>query len=94
MGKKSIEDPLGSEEQDSGGEWYLTAAEAEEHTQPSGFLQALINALVGPESKRERKRDTRLRHQLALEQRKRLKEQTEREQEKVKRKVGLVCLFF
>ncbi|KAI4887522.1 hypothetical protein NFI96_016695 [Prochilodus magdalenae] len=81
MGKKSIDEPLGSNESDSGGEQYSAAPEDEEHTQPSRFLQALISALAGPESKREREReiDISLRQQHALEQRKELEEQLERE---------------
>ncbi|KAL7844171.1 hypothetical protein SRHO_G00227100 [Serrasalmus rhombeus] len=79
MGKKSIDEPLFSDELDGGSEQYLTAPEAEEHTQPSRFLQALITALAGPENELER--DTSLRQQRALEQRKLLEEQLERERE-------------
>ncbi|XP_036444734.1 gastrin-releasing peptide [Colossoma macropomum] len=78
MGKKSIDEPLGSDELDGRGEQYLTAPEAEGHTQPSRFLQALITALAGPENERER--DASLRQQRALEQGK-LLEQLERERE-------------
>uniref|UniRef100_A0A3B1JJY4 Uncharacterized protein n=1 Tax=Astyanax mexicanus TaxID=7994 RepID=A0A3B1JJY4_ASTMX len=85
MGKKSIDESLDSVEQDSGGQRYLTTAEVEEYTQPSGFLQALITALAGPERARARgrgrERDTVLRQQRALEQRNLLEEQLERERE-------------
>ncbi|KAL6469889.1 hypothetical protein MHYP_G00210080 [Metynnis hypsauchen] len=79
MGKKSIDEPLFSDELDGGGGQYLTAPEAEERTQPSRFLQALITALAGPENELER--DASLRQQRALEQRKLLEEQLERERE-------------
>ncbi|XP_066502607.1 gastrin-releasing peptide [Hoplias malabaricus] len=85
MGKKSIDEMQSSEEGDGVSELYLTVAESEEHSQPSGFLQALITALAGPKSERERDRerarDTSLRQQRALEQRKLLEEQLQRERE-------------
>uniref|UniRef100_A0A8B9KYD5 Uncharacterized protein n=1 Tax=Astyanax mexicanus TaxID=7994 RepID=A0A8B9KYD5_ASTMX len=93
MGKKSIDESLDSVEQDSGGQRYLTTAEVEEYTQPSGFLQALITALAGPERARARgrERDTVLRQQRALEQRNLLEEQLEREREQASLSSILKC---
>ncbi|XP_053505618.1 gastrin-releasing peptide [Ictalurus furcatus] len=78
MGKKSIDETLGSDNHDVEAQAYLITAEADTHTQPSNLLKALIKALSGPKKETE---DERERRELSMELRRRWEEQLARERE-------------
>lgn len=78
MGKKSIDDTLGSDDPDVDAHAYLITAETDTHTQPSRLLKALIKALAGPERETE---DEKERQELLMELRRRWEEQLVRDRE-------------
>ncbi|KAF5900816.1 gastrin-releasing peptide-like, partial [Clarias magur] len=57
MGKKSIDETMGSDERDGNAQAYLFTAQADTHTQPSRLMKALAEFLAGPERETEDKRE-------------------------------------
>ncbi|KAF4077193.1 hypothetical protein AMELA_G00205190 [Ameiurus melas] len=78
MGKKSIDEMLGTDDHDIDAQAYLITAEADTHTQPSNLLKALVKALSGPKRETE---DERERRELSMDLRRQWEEQLARERE-------------
>ncbi|MCJ8741241.1 hypothetical protein PDJAM_G00068370 [Pangasius djambal] len=78
MGKKSVDETLGSDNHGVDAQAYLITAEADTHTQPSSLLKALVKSLAGPERETE---DERERRERLMELRRRWEEQLARERE-------------
>lgn len=78
MGKKSVDETLGSHERDVDAQAYLITAESDTRTQSSRLLRALIKTLVGLEREAE---DESAKRERLMELRRRWEEQLAREQE-------------
>lgn len=78
MGKKSVDETPDSGERSVDAQDYLTTAEADTHTQPSGLLKALVKALAGTEREAESERERRER---SMELRRQWVEHLERERD-------------